>query len=245
MSSVRLNTHSPDGWHEVKVGTVYRDYPQYGEKSEAHAIEESVRYVATRAPAEEFGQKGNAIATKSGVYREGEENADIVAIGDGAPWIWNWVDDYFPKAVEIVDYPHAVQHLWTCAKTAFGEHNETQVLRWVKITENHLFLGNIQQVTQRIRQLGEAHPPHQEELNAQAAYFEKHAHRMQYQTFREKGYQMGSGIVESACKHVVAFRCKQAGMKWKNTGIDAILSWRCLLKNGSWDHYWQGSQKAA
>ena len=222
------HTHSPDGWHEVKVGTVYRDYTQYGEKSEPHAIEESVRYVATRAPAEEFGQKWNAIATKSGGYPEGEENAEIVPIGDGAPWSWNLVDDYFPTAVEIVDYPHPPLNLGTGAKTAFGEHNETQVSQWVKITENQLFLGNIQQVTQRIRQLGEAYPPHQEELNAQAADFEKHPHPMQYQTFPEKGYHIGSGIVQSACKHVGAEMCKQAGMKWKNTGSDAILSWRCI-----------------
>lgn len=123
-------------------------------------------------------------------------------------------------------------------------NNETQVSQWVKITENPLFLGNIQQVTQRIRQLGEASPPHQEELNAQAAYFEKHAHRMQYQTFREKGYQIGSGIVESACKPVVAFRCKQAGMKWKNKGIDAILNWRCLLSNRSWDVLLAGQKES-
>jgi hypothetical protein len=44
---------------------------------------------------------------------------------------------------------------------------------------------------------------------------------------------------------MVAERCKQAGMKWKKKGLDAILNWRCLLKNNSWECYWQISQKAA
>ena len=51
----------------------------------------------------------------------------------------------------------------------------------------------------------------------------------------------------SACKHVVAERCKQAGMRWTQTGINAILFWRCLLKNDAWDTYWdtQAKQNAA
>jgi len=51
-------------------------------------------------------------------------------------------------------------------------------------------------------------------------------------TNTEKGYQIGSGVIESACKYVVAERCKQAGMRWSKPGINAILFWRCLLKTG-------------
>ena len=69
--------------------------------------------------------------------------------------------------------------------------------------------------------------------------------RMQYQTFTEKGYQIGSGVIESACKHVVAERCKQAGMRWSKPGINAILFWRCLLKNDAWDTYWDTQEKQA
>ena len=67
-------------------------------------------------------------------------------------------------------------------------------------------------------------------LEREAGYFEKHAKRMRYQKFRDKGYQIGSGVTESACKHVVSHRCKQASMKWKEPGINAVLKWRCLLK---------------
>jgi hypothetical protein len=62
---------------------------------------------------------------------------------------------------------------------------------------------------------------------------------MQYRTLNEKGYQIGSGVIESACKHVVAERCKQAGMRWSKSGINAILFWRCLLKNDASDTYWE------
>lgn len=68
---------------------------------------------------------------------------------------------------------------------------------------------------------------------------------MQYKAFREKGYMIGSGVIESACKHVVSERCKQAGMRWDKPGIDAVLEWRCLLKNKNWEEYWYPNTKAA
>ena len=43
---------------------------------------------------------------------------------------------------------------------------------------------------------------------------------MRYKAFRERGYQIGSGVIESTCKHVVGPRCKQASMKWEEQGIN-------------------------
>ena len=68
---------------------------------------------------------------------------------------------------------------------------------------------------------------------------------MQYKAFCEKGYQIGSGVIESACKHVVGQRCKQAAMKLKKEGINKVLALRCLVKNGAWDRYWNHLPQAA
>ena len=68
---------------------------------------------------------------------------------------------------------------------------------------------------------------------------------MQYKVFREKGYHIGSGVIESACQHVVGQRCKQAVMRWKKEGINKVLALRCLVKNGAWDRYWNELKQAA
>ncbi|MBI5245288.1 MAG: hypothetical protein HY922_16620 [Elusimicrobia bacterium] len=44
-------------------------------------------------------------------------------------------------------------------------------------------------------------------------YFQANLRRMRYKDFRKAGYFIGSGVVESACKHLVASRLKQAGMR--------------------------------
>jgi hypothetical protein len=40
----------------------------------------------------------------------------IVAIDDGAEWIWNLVDRHFPGAIQIIDLFHARQRLWELAR---------------------------------------------------------------------------------------------------------------------------------
>ena len=142
---------------------------------------------------------------------------------------------------------HAKAHLYESAKGAYGETEGTspKVERWVKATEAFLYAGDIQEVIARIRALAIGNASVAESLETQAGYFRKHANRMQYQTFVENGYHIGSGVIESACKHVVAERCKQAAMKWSTPGINAILFWRCLLKNGAWDEFWDKHSKAA
>ena len=66
-------------------------------------IPETIRYVAGR-PVEDFGPKLYALATQSGIYQKDIDTQEIVFIGDGAAWIWNLCEDYFPNAVQIVDY---------------------------------------------------------------------------------------------------------------------------------------------
>lgn len=241
------HTASSQGWQEVKVGCLYRDDPRHEPGAIASTQSSSLRYVAARGDAVSFGSQWFDLATASGIYQDETDTEEVVVIGDGAAWIWNLSQEYFPGAVEIVDYMHAKSHLYESGKLAYGDTQDAapKVEKWVKATEAFLYAGAIQEVIARIRALGIGNASVSESLQTQAGYFRKHAHRMQYQRFVENGYQIGSGVIESACKHVVAERCKQAGMRWSQEGINAILFWRCLLKNGAWGAFWRKHAKTA
>ena len=185
------------------------------------------------------------LAINSGIYQEDIDTQEIVLLGDGAPWIWNIAKEDFPNAVQIVDHMHATSHLYNVAKVAFGETETEAIDTWIKETEPLLYDGNITAIASNIRALATQHPEVSEVLEREARYYEKHAKRPQYKAFREKGYQIGSGVIESACKHVVGQRCPQAAMRWKKPGINAVLKMRCLLKNGGWNKYWYPDAKAA
>ena len=70
-------------------------------------------------------------------------------------------------------------------------------------------------------------------------YFETNKERMRYKEFREKGYFIGSGVVESSCKHVIADRLKKSGMRWLTEGANAILQLRICFLNKEWNSFWK------
>jgi len=49
---------------------------------------------------------------------------------------------------------------------------------------------------------------------------------------------LGSGVVESSCKHLVGDRPKRSGMRWDEEGAEDLLALRCLDLNGRWDSLW-------
>ena len=71
-------------------------------------------------------------------------------------------------------------------------------------------------------------------------YFANQVHRMDYPAYRAKGWCIGSGVVESACKRVVGQRLKGGGMRWGEDGADALCHLRALYLSdkGQWDAFW-------
>jgi hypothetical protein len=63
---------------------------------------------------------------------------------------------------------------------------------------------------------------------------------MDYPGYRAKGWQIGSGPVESACKAVVGQRLKGSGMRWGEDGADAVCHLRALFRSeaSQWDAFW-------
>ena len=54
---------------------------------------------------------------------------------------------------------------------------------------------------------------------------------MDYRQLRRDGYFIGSGVVESACKMLVAARCKLAGMHWRLANAAAVALLRGTIRS--------------
>jgi hypothetical protein len=63
----------------------------------------------------------------------------------------------------------------------------------------------------------------------QLAYFERQQARMQYPEYLRRGFPIGSGAVEGACKHGVADRFDGSGMRWKLATADPLMHLRAAL----------------
>jgi len=76
-------------------------------------------------------------------------------------------------------------------------------------------------------------------------YFRENAPRMRYGHFRAQGIFVGSGVIEAACRTLVAQRLKQSGTFWSVAGANAIIAARCCLYSHRYEHYWEDRIPAA
>jgi hypothetical protein len=106
--------------------------------------------------------------------------------------------------------------------------------RWAK----RLLKDKVQALIQESRREGEGQPQ-AEAVEKALGYFVRNVERMQYGTFRAKGYFIGSGVVEAGCKTVIGGRCKQSGMFWSEPGAENILALRCIHNSRRLEEFWK------
>ena len=224
--------HEMDGWHEVKTGVLYWE--------NEHKERES-RYIGRFENSETFGWHLWHEACNCGL----REAREIIFLGDGAVWIRNEKYKHFGRATFIIDWFHASEHIWDCGKILFGEGTaETQ--EWVKKCLDLLWEGCTKQLLDELKEQRKIYRSVKRySIDALIGYIFKNEEHMRYDVFRAKGYDIGSGAVEGACKHVVGKRLKQSGMIWTRSGSSAVLALRIVWLNGQWNQLWQKKPLAA
>lgn len=225
MDGVRI-LGTDGGGREVKVGVVM-PVRQHAEREQR----QPASYVAGLEPAAAFGPR---LALEA--HRRGLEGAGLVAVlGDGAEWIWNLAAEHFPHATQIVDWFHASERVWDLGRALWGE-GTTQTTAWVEAQLARLAQGQAALLATEWRAL-----PARGEVaavrDAQVTYFTNQAPRMAYDRYRAAGWDIGSGMVEAACKHLIGAREKGPGMRWSETGAQTVAAVRVLLFNDHWATY--------
>jgi hypothetical protein len=57
---------------------------------------------------------------------------------------------------------------------------------------------------------------------------------MNYKSYKEKGFFIGSGAIEGGHKHVIQQRLKLCGMRWNRKGAQYIATLRTASKSDKW-----------
>jgi len=174
--------------------------------------------------------------------RGGEHFRQAVAIGDGAAWIWAMAEALYPHATHITDIYHAREHLTDlAAHLAFITPDPA---RWLEDRSAELDAGNIEAIIAASRQYPLTGVK-ADEVDKKLGYFERNAHRMRYQHYRDLGMFTGSGAIEGAIKAIVVQRAKQSGMHWTTEGAASIIALRCQHASGRWDELWPATTMPA
>lgn len=210
------------GWKEAKVGVIFTSR----KNKEGKPIKDKAKYLGGFESSKDFGDKLFLASAECGI----DYSKEVIVIGDGAKWIWNEADMHFPSAVQIVDWYHSSEHLWDAAKIIY-EGRESKINNYAEKLITFLNQGNIDKIIQSLKRVKPKTKKIFKKINETIGYFTNNKNRMRYEEFKKKGYFIGSGIVESACKYVVAKRLKQSGMIWLIAFANAILQLRICFLN--------------
>lgn len=212
-------------WQEVKCGVVY-ELRQRVEISAGRWELLRRERCCVRGGVAEFRRRLWATLRQAGARVDDA----IVVLGDGAEWIDQTVAELFVGARRILDFYHAAQRVWTVAGLRYGE-GSAAASQWAHTKLRQLKAGGVRAVCQALRAVKLTDAPAEQTRAESVRYLETRQAQMAYDEYQQEELPLGSGAIEGTCKYLVTARCKQAGMRWTQKGLDAILALRCWVLN--------------
>ena len=162
-----------------------------------------------------------------------------VALVDGEHKLRKLMKKYLPWFLIIIDIYHVTEYLW---KGAYVFHREgsSEAEMWMTDKLTKLLSGKVKEVIAECKKSLETVSGERKiQLGKVITYLENGKNHMRYDIYLQRGYPIGSGVVEGACKNLVKDRMKQCGMRWKVAGAEAVLQMRSIQINGMTGSYWK------
>jgi hypothetical protein len=150
-----------------------------------------------------------------------------------------FVDGRRIKITRVVDYYHAAERLTTIADALKFGKDKAKRKKWLEHARWLLLQpGGHGRMLRSIATMRELHcykASARDDAEKAERYLRRYHRFMDYAGMKSRGYPIGSGVVESACKQIVSERMKLSGMRWKKEGGQQTMTLRCLLLSGIWD----------
>ena len=220
-------------WAEVKVVAIGQ-VERRKRKDKEEIVTTHLTYFARMSDATTFADQASAEMRRRGVERAKE----VCAIQDGAEWIQGFVQGHRHDALRILDFAHAASYIYEIAAKVREAGGHLPV-RWVNGVLHRLKHEGPARLLRHLSRLASRYPHIQEQVN----YLQKRQSFMQYPTYQQQGWPIGSGSVESSHKFVVQARLKGSGMHWKPAHINPMLALRLALLNERWTESWQQQER--
>lgn len=163
-----------------------------------------------------------------------QAKTDVVAVADGGKGLREELENQFNNMQFILDKPHLKKHLYeTCEALGFKDNQRHQ---WVHAKLDKISAGNAQEVLEDFRAQNATEP--NDRLRQFIGYLTRFKDAVDYDHYKELGYPIGSGEVESSHRYVPQGRFKLPGACWHPSSINPMLALRVIRANDWWDDYW-------
>ncbi|MDR2199205.1 MAG: hypothetical protein LBR53_07120 [Deltaproteobacteria bacterium] len=256
--------NNKSNWHENKLGLVFSSNSKKMVKKRkkqpenpvaASIIPERKRYHLT---AKEYTAYIGSVDTFKKLMfdcavRNGYGSYKVtVLVSDGAPWIRNLKDEIFWDAQQILDYFHLCEKISDFGKTYFkvpiihDKHCHYDKLNnlnnkdsikysnfrsWLEETCQKLLQSCYNDVLNDIIIKEKSKHVNNAKLST---YIQNNINNIDYAAYIKKGYDIGSGAIESANKTVLKERLVGPGMRWYLNSAQQVVTLKAKLESNKW-----------
>jgi hypothetical protein len=169
--------------------------------------------------------------------RETGQIIDRVALTDGAIALQQRVEEYLPDFTLVLDIIHVTEYLWKAANVLWRETDPHRD-RWMTDALGCVLEDQLDVLLTHLRnQRAYLSGAKRDVLTKVINYLERNRPYMQYHRYLARGWPIGSGVVEGACRHLVKDRFELAGMRWSLKGAQGMLNLRAVYLNGDWEDF--------
>jgi hypothetical protein len=163
----------------------------------------------------------------------------VICLMDGERALWDAQAVYFPEAVGVLDLFHVLERLWAVAH-CFHKEGSDESKEFVEQRLRDLLQGRVGYVIRGLRRRLKAEKlsgVRRKVVASALEYLGNNKEHMRYDEYLARGYPIGSGVAEGACRHLVKDRMEQTGMRWTVEGAQAMLHVRALYLNDQWEEF--------
>ncbi|HEX9718972.1 MAG TPA: ISKra4 family transposase [Ramlibacter sp.] len=165
----------------------------------------------------------------------------VVCLMDGAAALWAMAAAYLNGVTCVLDLLHVMEYIWKAAH-CFHPEASVQAHRFASERLKRILEGDVGRVVGGLRQMRtragkRLSKAKRQTLETVIGYLDRNRDYMRYDAYLAAGYPIASGVVEGACRHLVADRMELSGMRWWIPGAQAMLHLRAIHLNGDWDDF--------
>lgn len=173
--------------------------------------------------------------------REGRHIRDRVVLTDGSEPLQKQVSAKLSGFTLVLDIIHVDEYLWKAGTAIYGETDPKRA-EWVKAqlldilsSRADLVIQRLEDKARTIRKGSQASKVFQQV----AHYLQRNQPYTDYADYLQRGWPIGTGVIEGVCRHLVKDRMELSGMRWTISGASALLALRAVNENGDWEEFHQ------
>jgi len=141
----------------------------------------------------------------------------------------------------VIDIIHVLEYLWGAA-WSFHPAGDPAAEDWVAARALAVLAGDSDRAAAEITaEAGAAGLDASRRSGADACvrYLGNKREFLRYDQALDAGWPIATGVIEGACRHLIADRLSIGGARWGLDGAEAVLTLRAVISNGDFEEYWQ------